>query len=301
MKGLMYHNMLSPELISKIKQIQFKAGFLANDALAGEYSSVFRGLGQEFDKVREYHPGDDIRTIDWNVTARMNEPFVKVYKEEREMTLMLLVDVSPSQRFGTTGRFKQEIVAELAALVSFLATKNNDKVGLIIFSDHVEKYIPPKKGRSHVWNIIRSVLTYEGRGKSTDISGALEYLNKVCKKKTACFLFSDFESDDFAKSITMTAKKHNLYCCLVKDPREVALPSCGILDFEDLESGETFVINSSDDKTRKIFQGYFDQKVNSLRKFFLSRKIDFFEARTDQSSVDPLISFFREKEKRKVR
>ena len=184
--------MLSPEIIKQIRHIQFKAGHLVTDALAGEYSSAFKGLGMEFDKVREYTEGDDVRTIDWNVTARMNQPFVKVYREEREMTLMLMVDVSASLNFGTTRKFKNEIAAELAAILAFLATKNNDKVGLIVFSDHVEQFMPPQKGRAHIWRIIRAVLTHKSHGRTTDIKCAFDFLAKVSPRKSMCFLLSDF-------------------------------------------------------------------------------------------------------------
>ena len=184
--------MLNPEIIKQIKYIQLKAGRLVTDALAGEYSSAFKGLGMEFDKVREYHAGDDTRSIDWNVTARMNDPYVKVYREERELTIMLLVDVSASLGFGTSGRFKNEIAAELAAVLAFLATKNNDKVGLVLFSDHVEQYISPQKGRSHIWRIIRSVLTHKSQGTKTRIDTALSHFLRVCKRKTTAFYFLIF-------------------------------------------------------------------------------------------------------------
>ena len=266
--------------------------------MVGEYSSAFKGLGQEFDKVREYILGDDIRAIDWNVTARMNEPFVKVYREEREMTLMLMVDVSSSQRFGTTGQFKQEIAAELTAMLAFLAIKNNDKVGLIVFSDHVEQFIPPMKGRAHVWRIIRSVLTHQSKGHQTDLGGSLAYLLQVWKKKSMCFLISDFEASDYQKNLKLVSRKHDLTCVLAKDPREELLPACGIIQFQDAESGEIIAIDSSNPKVRESFTQSTKKEWQDLESFFKKNRIDYFVVDTKHSLVKPLVSYFRKREKR---
>lgn len=290
--------MLPPKVLNQIKQIQLKAGFLTTDTMVGEYSSAFKGLGQEFDKVREYFLGDDIRAIDWNVTARMNEPFVKVYREEREMTLMLMVDVSASQHFGTSGRFKHEIAAELTAMLAFLAIKNNDKVGLIVFSDHVEQFIPPMKGRAHVWRIIRSVLTHQGKGKRTDLAGSLAYLLQVWKKKSMCFLISDFEAENYQKNLKLVSRKHDLSCVLVKDQREHILPACGMIEFQDAESGELICINSSDPKIQKAFTQASREDWQKLESFFKKNRIDHFVVDTDHSLVKPLVSYFRKREKR---
>ncbi|MFK7827533.1 MAG: DUF58 domain-containing protein [Oligoflexales bacterium] len=290
--------MLSPKVLNQIKQIQLKAGFLTTDSMVGEYSSAFKGLGQEFDKVREYFLGDDIRAIDWNVTARMNEPFVKVYREEREMTLMLMVDVSSSQRFGTTGHLKQEIAAELTAMLAFLAIKNNDKVGLIVFSDHVEQFIPPKKGRAHVWRIIRSVLTHQSKGHQTDLAGSLAYLLQVWKKKSMCFLISDFEASDYQKNLKLVSRKHDLTCVLATDQRENSLPPCGIIQFQDAESGEIISIDSSDPKVRESFAQRSKSEWQQLESFFKKNRIDYFVVDTKQSLVKPLVAYFRKREKR---
>ncbi|MEZ4741853.1 MAG: DUF58 domain-containing protein [Bdellovibrionota bacterium] len=290
--------MLSSELITQIKRLQLKAGHLANDALAGEYSSVFKGLGMEFDEVREYVPGDDIRIIDWNVTARAYVPHIKKFREEREMTMMLLVDVSPSQGFGTTGRFKNEVSAELAAILAFLAIKNNDKVGLIAFSDHVEQYIPPNKGRAHVWRIIREVLTHEGRGKKTDIAGALDYLMKVQQRKSMCFMLSDFWSDGYETSLRIAAKRHSITCVRVEDPRERELSPCGLIEFEDQESGERIIIDSQDRKVRESFCRAWNSRAEKLTEQFRRFGIASFAVETGEPVIAPLMQFMRKRERR---
>ena len=245
--------MLSKELIKKIHRIQLKAGKLVTDALAGEYSSAFRGQGMEFDKVREYISGDDIRSIDWNVTARTSVPHIKVYREEREMTLMLLVDVSSSLKFGTSRYFKIELAAELAAILAFMATRNQDKVGLVIFSDHVEKYIPAKKGRSHIWQIIRTVLAHESQGKKTNIASALEFVTKVCKRHAMSFVISDFYCSGYEKALRQIAKHHELICVKIEDSSEFNMPKCGIVDFVDTESGQIMAVDTGSKKFQKDF------------------------------------------------
>ena len=290
--------MLSAKLIQQIRRIELKAGHLVTDALAGEYVSAFRGVGMEFEKVREYEAGDDVRTIDWNVTARVNAPYVKIFREERELTLMLLVDVSPSQKFGSTGRFKQEIATELAAVLAFLATRNNDKVGLILFSDHVEQYIPPKKGRSHVWRIIRQVLTYEGKGKRTNIKAALDYLNQVCKRKSMCFLLSDFLAENYERSLKYAAHRHDLTCIDIKDARESELLPLGYWEFQDAETGERCMFNTSDPKTRKAFEDLVKKDEERRQGFFRRHKIDFFAVNTHDAVVQPLIRYLQVRERR---
>lgn len=290
--------MLSSKLIKQIRNIELKAGRLVTDALAGEYVSVFRGVGMEFDKVREYEAGDDVRTIDWNVTARVNAPYVKIFKEERELTLMLLVDVSPSQVFGSTGKFKNETTTELAAILAFLATKNNDKVGLILFSDHVEQFIPPKKGRAHVWRIIRQILTHEAKGRRTDLKGALDYFNRVCKRKSMCFLLSDFCAENYEKSLELAAHRHDLICVDVKDKRESELPSSGLINFQDSETGETFVVDTSDLGFRKMFADTVRNEEKKRLDFFRRHKVDFFAVNTEDSVVQPLIRYMHSRERR---
>lgn len=294
----MFHNMLSSKLIKQIRNIEIKAGRLVTDALAGEYVSVFRGVGMEFDKVREYQAGDDVRTIDWNVTARMHSPYVKMFKEERELTLMLIVDVSPSQIFGSTGKFKNETTTELAAILAFLATKNNDKVGLILFSDHVEQFIPPKKGRGHVWRIIRQIMTHQGRGKKTDMKGALDYFNRVCKRKSMCFLLSDFCAENYEKSLELAAHRHDLICVDVKDEREKDLPASGFMNFQDSETGQTMLLDTSDPDFRKAFVEAVQKEEKQRLDFFRRHKVDFFAVNTQDSVVQPLIRYMHLRERR---
>lgn len=290
--------MLSAKLIQQIRNIELKAGRLVNDALAGEYVSVFRGMGMEFDKVREYEAGDDVRTIDWNVTARVNSPYVKIFKEERELTLMLLVDVSPSQLFGTTGRFKHEIATELAAVLAFLATKNNDKVGVILFSDHVEQFIPPKKGRAHVWRIIRQILTHRSKGKSTNMKGALDYFNNVCKRKSMCFLLSDFFAENYEKALELTAHQHDLICVDIKDERERVLPESGLMNFQDSETDDLMLVDTSDEQFRKLYLQSMQKREKERIDFFRRHKIDFFAVNTEESVVPPLIQYMNLRERR---
>lgn len=290
--------MLSSKIIKQIRNIELKAGRLVTDALAGEYISAFRGVGMEFEKVREYQAGDDVRTIDWNVTARVNAPYVKIFREERELTLMLLVDVSPSQSFGTTGKFKHETATELAAILAFLATKNNDKVGLILFSDHVEQFIPPKKGRSHVWKIIRQVLTHSGKGKRTDVKGALDYFNRVCKRKSMCFLLSDFCAENYEKSMELAAHRHDLICVDIKDEREQVLPASGLITFRDSETGENLLVDTSDSVFRKTFMQTVQIEEKKRLDFLRRHKIDYFAVNTEDSVVQPLIRYMHFRDRR---
>ncbi len=290
--------MLSSELIAQIKHLQIKAGRLVTDALAGEYSSAFRGMGMEFEKVREYVPGDDIRTIDWNVTARMNAPYVKIFREERELTLMLMVDVSASQVFGTEDKLKREVAAELAAILAFLAIKNNDKVGLVIFSDHVESYIPAKKGRSHVWRIIRTILSHETKGRGTDIKGALEHLTMSQKRKTTCFLISDFMAPDFGRELRIASRKHEMICAHVRDLRELEIPACGVIDMIDPESGKMVAVDTSNksfmaDRLRRR-----KQEQEQLEKSILRYKMDYFMVPTHEPVSVPLTQLIRKRERR---
>ncbi|TWW07836.1 DUF58 domain-containing protein, partial [Planctomyces bekefii] len=245
--------MLSPEVLKQIRGLELKAGHLVTEAMAGNYVSAFKGRGMEFDEVREYVPGDDIRSIDWNVTARMRQPFVKVLKEEREQTLMLMVDVSPSQMFGTTGRKKQEMAAEMAAVLAFLAIRNNDKVGLVVFSDHVEEFIPPKKGRGHVFRIISTVLTHQGSGKTTDINQALQYTMQMLNRKSLLFVISDFWAKGFEQQLKMAGRRHDVVCVRTLDPIEAELPRVGFLALRDLETGEEVIVDSSDREVGRRF------------------------------------------------
>lgn len=295
--------MLSTELIKKIKHIQLKAGYQATEVLAGEYSSVFRGVGIEFDEVREYLPGDDVRSIDWNVTARMTHPYVKIYREERELTIMIMVDVSPSQIFGTAGRSKREAAAELAAILAFLAIKNNDKVGLIIFSDVVEEYIPPKKGRAHIWRIIKEVLTHEPNHKvscgKTDMTCALDYMLKVVKRKATCFLITDFFAEDYETSLKIAANRHDLICVRVEDRREKDVVPVGLVELEDSESGERIIVDMSDPRVIEMFSKSRRLALQEDQDLFKRSGIGYFTIGTGEDGVvAPLMSFLRERDKR---
>src|SRR3989304_5939286 len=260
--------MLPAEILKKIKNIHIRTTHLVNAVMAGEYGSAFRGRGMEFEEVREYQPGDDIRSIDWNVTARMGTPFVKVYREERELTVMLLVDVSYSGRFGTVSRFKNELSAEIAAVLACLAIRNNDKVGLLIFSDRVEKFLPPKKGKSYVWRVIREVLSYTPKHKGTDIGVALDFLNRVLNRKAICFLISDFLTAGYEKPLKITNKEHDLIAITVTDPKETELPEVGLMEIEDAETGENILVDKGDYMFRKGFDFLVKSELAQRKSFF---------------------------------
>lgn len=291
--------MLSPEVLKQIKTLELRAGHLVTDALAGNYLSAFKGRGMEFDEVREYVPGDDVRTIDWNVTARMSAPFVKVLREERELTLMLMVDVSPSQSFGTVSRAKREVAAELAAVLAFLATRNNDKVGLICFSDHVEQFIPPKKGRGHVWSIIRSVLTHEGKGRRTDVAATLDFLGRVTSRRAMSFLISDFWATGYEQAMRLAARRHDLVAVRVRDPRELSMPRAGVVSFQDLESGELVTLDMGNRKVRERYAALMEEEERRLTGFFRRCGIGELTVRTGEPVVAPLVRYLRERERKK--
>ncbi len=291
--------MLSQDVLKQIRGIQLKAGHLVTDALAGNYLSAFKGRGMEFDEVREYVPGDDVRTIDWNVTARTNTPHVKVLREERELTLMLMVDVSPSLVFGTGTRPKHELAAELAAVLAFLAIRNNDKVGLIAFSDHIEQFIPPKKGRGHVWNIIRSVLTHRATGKKTDIAGALDYMINVAERRCMCFLISDFWAEGYEKPLRHVARRHDFIAVRIGDQRETNLPPAGFVSFQDSETGEELVLDTSDPTVRATYGRTADEREKTLQSVFRRQGIDHFTLGTDSNVTTPLLQYLRNRERRR--
>jgi len=290
--------MLSSEVIKKIAAIHIRTNYLVNDILAGEYESAFRGRGMEFDEVREYTPGDDIRTIDWNVTARTGHPHVKVFNEERELTIMLMIDVSSSGQFGSVKELKNEVSAEISAILAFSAIKNNDKVGLIIFSDRIEKFIPPKKGRSHVWHVIREIVQYRPLKRKTDISGALEFFNKVMKRKCVCFLLSDFICRDYEKNLRITNKKHDVVAVTIRDPREITLPNIGFVELEDAETGESIIIDTYDKKLTSKFNFMAREREDALKRKFRKMDVDSIDIVTDEPYVHPIMKFFRMREKR---
>jgi uncharacterized protein (DUF58 family) len=290
--------MISKETFQKIRKIHIHANHVVNDMFAGEYESAFRGRGMQFEEVREYCPGDDVRDIDWNVTARFGHPFVKVYREERELTIMLLVDVSSSCFFGTQRQLKQELAAEIASVLAFAATKNNDKVGLVIFSDRIEKCIPPQKGKNHVWRVIREVLDHKALSIRTDIPAALTYLNKIMRRKTAVFLISDFISSDYEKALRITAKKHDLIAVSITDPRELELPEAGMVELRDAETGENMLIDTSSAAVRTGYQKLAEKVRQERQTLFRSSGIDSIEIYTDRPFIDPIMQFFRMREKR---
>jgi uncharacterized protein (DUF58 family) len=286
------------EILKKVKRIEITTRGLVNDVFSGEYHSVFKGRGMEFAEVREYQIGDDIRTIDWNVTARQGHPFVKVFEEERELTVMLLVDVSSSGEFGTFKQMKGEIAAEICALLAFSAIKNNDKVGLIIFSDTVEKYIAPKKGKSHVLRVVRELLYHEPKGTQTNIGEALEFLSRVTRRRAVVFLVSDFMSSGYEKALQIANKRHDMVSITLTDPREIELPNVGFIELEDAETGETFLIDTSSAEVRETFAGNTSEAIEEREKLFRSLNVDYIDIRTDQSYIEPLMRFFRMRAKR---
>ena len=290
--------MIPKEILKKVKRIEIQTRGLVNDVFSGEYHSVFRGRGMEFSEVREYQIGDDIRTIDWNVSARIGRPFVKVFEEERELTLMLLVDVSSSGNFGTVTQMKGELAIEICALLAFSAIKNNDKVGLIIFTDRIEKFVPPKKGKAHVLRVLRELLYHEPQGKGTDIKLALEYLSRVINRRAVVFLASDFISEDYKKAMQIANKRHDLVAITITDPRERALPNVGAIELEDAETGEIILIDTADSSVRERFSAETSEIRRERDKLLRSMNIDTIDIHTDVSYVEPLIRFFRMRAKR---
>lgn len=295
--------MLSPEIIKKIKQIHFKSARLVNTLMAGQYKSVFRGSGIEFEEVREYSPGDDVKSIDWKVSARLGRPYIKRFREERELILMLLVDMSASGRFGTLDTIKQEAAAETAAILAFNAIRNNDKVGAILFTDRVEKYIPPLKGSSHVWRVIKEIYTFKPSHRRTDIPAAVAFLGRICRKRSVTFLISDFVTSevpiDFSLQFKSVSRKHELIGVMVSDPGEFTLPAGGLLVLEDLESGQTMHLDAFDQRTRRHYEARQRDAYDRMRDNLKRLKIDCIELSTASSAADALTRYFRYRERRK--
>jgi len=290
------------ELAKKIRYIQIYTSKAVNDVLAGEYHSVFKGQGMEFDEVRSYQPGDDIRTIDWNVTARTGHPYVKRYVEEREITVFFLVDLSGSGSFGSSGRLKNEIAAEFCALLAFSAIKNNDKVGLIIFTDTIELFIPPAKGTSHVLRLIRELLYFDSakkrQGAGTDIALALDYLGRVMHKRGVVFLVSDFLDQGFEKQLGVLARRHDLIGVTVTDPREQTLPDVGLLEIQDAETGEIVIIDTGSREVRSRYEQIADGRDRQLGTLFKSLGVDRIRLYTDRDYVLDLVKFFTQRMKK---
>jgi len=291
--------LLNRDLLKKVKKIELSTRHLVNEVFGGEYHSVFKGRGMEFAEVREYSPGDDIRTIDWNVSARTGVPYVKLFEEERELTVMILVDASASGAFGTKVQMKRSLAAELSAVLAFSAVKNNDKVDLIIFTDRVEKYIPPRKGRSHVLRVIREVLDHEPEHQGTSINTALEFMSRVIRKRSVTFMISDFLDTDYEKSIKQASRKHDMLSFHLQDPWEIELPNLGLVQLHDSETGETSLVNTGNASLRKTYEARSKERFDKLQSFFKSSGLDYLPIRTDVPYVDSLISFFRKRAARR--
>ncbi len=290
--------MIPKELAKKIRFIQIYTSKAVNDVLAGEYHSVFKGRGMEFDEVREYTPGDEIRTIDWNVTARTGQPYVKRYVEERELTVMFVVDLSASGTFGSTEKLKNEVAAELCALLAFSAIKNNDKVGLIVFTDVIELYIPPKKGLSHVLRLIRDLLNFKPRQTLTDIGQALDYLGRVSHRRAVVFLVSDFQAEGYQKRLRVLARRHDLIAVSISDPRERDLPNVGLVELEDAETGERVLIDTGSDAVRREYEKLGREHSEGLGEMFRAGGIDHINLLSGRDYVRDLVGFFRMRERR---
>jgi len=281
------------ELLKKVRKIEIKTRRLSDHIFGGEYHSTFKGRGMTFSEVRQYHYGDDVRSIDWNVTARYNEPYIKVFEEERELTLMLMVDISGSELFGTETQFKNEVVTEIAATLAFSATQNNDKIGLILFSDEVELYIPPKKGRSHVLRIIRELIEFEPKSKQTNIAEALKFLSNVMKKKAIVFVLSDFISDDYQHTLKIVSGKHDVTGIRVYDRREENIANLGMVWMQDEETGELMLVNTSSKKVRHSYGKFYQDKVDYYKDSFTKSGSGVIDCRLDESYVKKLLGYFK--------
>ena len=291
--------MIPSELAKKIRNIQIYSSKAVNDVLAGEYESVFKGRGMEFDEVREYQQGDDVRSIDWNVTARTGRPFVKRYREERELTVIFLVDLSASGSFGSVHQSKNEVAAEVCALLSFAAIKNNDKVGLLVFTDHVEMFIPPQKGTRHVLRVIREILSFQPIQVKTDLTQALDYLGRVQSRRAVVFTISDFQAEGFERSLRVLARRHDMIAVVVSDPREAQLPDVGLIELEDTETGETVLIDTGSREVRSHYERLSAEDRSGLTALFRSMGMDRIDVVNNRPYMLDLIKFFRQREKRR--
>ncbi len=290
--------MIPQELIKKIRQIQIYTSRAVDASFAGQYESVFKGRGMQFDEVREYTPGDDIRTIDWNVTARTGKPYIKRFVEEREMTVMFAVDLSASGDFGTVNKVKNELAAEFCAVLAFAAAKNNDKVGLLIFTDQIELYIPPKKGISHMLRLVRELLYFKMPKRTTNISEALDYLGKVIRKKATMFLVSDFIETDFKRPLTLLNKRHDVIAVTVRDKAEISLPGIGLIEFADAETGEIILVDTSSRKFRKQYSNTAALRFDELKNMLRTINVDCISISTDKPYIQDLVRFFHMRHKR---
>ena len=285
-----------PEILRQVKLIELRTRGLVNSLFTGEYRSVFKGQGMEFSEVREYQPGDEVRSIDWNVTARMRRPFVKRYIEERELTVMLAVDLSGSERFGTVNRFKSELATELAAVLAMSAVRNNDRVGLVLFTDRIEYVIPPRKGRRHVLRMIRDLLSFEPVGRGTDLAGTLDYMAQTLKDHAIVFVVSDFIAPDIDRELKILAQRHDVVAITVDDPSERELPDIGIARLTDPETGETIDIDTSSPRVRAMYEERVGEERESRRRLLRKLGIDEVAVKTDGNYIEPLLRFFRARE-----
>lgn len=302
--------MIPKDLFKKVRRIQITTSRMATDVFAGQYHSVFKGRGVEFDEVREYQYGDDVRSIDWNVTARTGVPHIKKYVEERELTVMLLIDVSQSSQFGTVNVLKNRLAAEVAALLAFSAIRNNDKVGLIIFTDMIEKFIPPRKGIKNVLRVIREILYFQPKHRATHIAQALEYLSKVTTRSTVSFLISDFYEQDadgtnggfeqsrLKKAMTIAAKRHDLIAVTLNDPREMDLPACGLVTLEDAENGKRIIVDTDDGRVREDYHRRAEARLQARKRLFYSSGVDYIDIFTDRPYDREMVKFFANRRKR---
>ena len=288
--------METSELLKRVRKIEIKTRGLSSNIFAGEYHSAFKGRGMTFSEVREYQYGDDIRNIDWNVTARHNRPYVKVFEEERELTVMLMIDVSASRNFGTISKLKKNQITEIAAVLAFSAIQNNDKIGVIFFSDKIEKFIPPKKGRTHILHIIRELIDFYPEDKQTDIEQALEYMTNSIKKRCTCFVISDFiDEHDFAHALAIANRKHDVVALRVYDPRENQLPPVGMMYLRDAETGEQMWVDTSDKKLREAYEKYAFVREKELDAIFKRSGVDVANIRSDEDYVRALITLFKKR------
>ena len=281
------------ELLKKVRKIEIKTRRLSDHVFGGEYHSTFKGRGMTFSEVRQYQFGDDVRNIDWNVTARYNEPFIKVFEEERELTLMLMVDISGSEFFGTQEQFKNEIITEIAATLAFSAMHNNDKTGLILFSDEIELYIPPKKGKSHVLRIIRELIEFEPKSKKTDIANALKFLSNVMKKKAIVFVLSDFIADNYRDTLKIAARKHDVTGIRIYDKAEESIPNLGMVEMQDQETGELLLVNTGSKSVRNQYYSYHRERVDYFTESFTKSGAGALSSRVDESYVKKLLGYFK--------
>lgn len=290
--------METSELIKRVRKIEIKTRGLSRNIFAGEYHSAFKGRGMAFSEVREYQFGDDIRNIDWNVTARYNKPYVKVYEEERELTVMLLIDVSGSREFGSMSKLKKNIITEISAILAFSAIQNNDKIGVIFFSDKIEKFIPPKKGRSHILRIISELIDFQPEDRGTDISGAVRYFTNAIKKRCTAFVISDFiqKEESLQNALSIANNRHDVVALRIYDERETELPPIGMIKLKDAESGKYTWVDSSDRKVRSAYRTWWNELDNRLDNTFKRSRVDYVNISTNQDYVKSLISLFKKRE-----